>query len=57
MNVQEVRLRNFAPESRRLSLSPDRCSFRQRDSAVAQAATTEAEAIDHASPFAIGYRR
>ena len=51
MNVQEVQLRHFAPESSRVPFSPDRSSFRQRAAAAAEAAATEAEAVDREARF------
>ena len=51
MNVQEVQFRNFAPESSRVSFSPDCSSFRQRTAAVAEAAATEAEVVDREARF------
>ena len=44
-------MRHFAPESSRVPFSPDRSSFRQRAAAVAEAAATEAEAVDHEARF------
>ena len=51
MNVQEIQFRNFAPESSRVPFSPDRASYRQRAAAVAEAAATEAEAVDREARF------
>ena len=45
MNVQEVQFRNRVP------FSPDRSSFRQRAASVAEAAATEAEAVDREARF------
>ena len=51
MNVQEVKFRILARESSRVPLSPDRASFQQRVAAVAEAAATEAEAVDREARF------
>src|SRR5215471_20823370 len=49
MNVQQVR-RNFVPESSHALFSRDH-SFPQRAAAVAEAAATEAEAVDREARF------
>ena len=46
MNVQDSKFRDLTPESS-APFSPGRSSFRQRTAAVAAAAATEAEAVDH----------
>ena len=51
MNVQEVQLRNFAGESTRVLFPSDRSSFQQRAAAVAEAAATEADAVDREARF------
>jgi acyl-CoA dehydrogenase len=51
MNVQDAKLRDLAPESRRAPFSADRSSFQPRTAAVAAAAATEAEAVDHEARF------
>jgi acyl-CoA dehydrogenase len=50
MNVHGVQLRNFAVEGR-VPCAPDHSSFRQRAAAVAEAAATEAEAVDREARF------
>jgi acyl-CoA dehydrogenase len=51
MNVQQAPLRNFAPESSRVPFSPDRSTFPRRAAAVAEAAASEAEAVDREARF------
>jgi acyl-CoA dehydrogenase len=50
MNVQDSKFRDFL-ESSRVPFSPDRASFQQRAAAVAEAAATEAEAVDREARF------
>jgi acyl-CoA dehydrogenase len=51
MKVQEVQFRHFVPQNSRLAYSPDQSSFPQRTAAVAEAAATEAEAVDRDARF------
>jgi len=48
MNVHEVQ---FRPQSSRVPFSPEHASFPQRTAAVAEAAATEAEAVDREARF------
>lgn len=51
MNVHEVQFRNVGPQSNRASFSSDHVPFSQRMAAVAEAAATEAEAVDREARF------
>ncbi|MBR1229063.1 MULTISPECIES: acyl-CoA dehydrogenase family protein [unclassified Bradyrhizobium] len=51
MNVQEVQFRSLAREASRVPFSPDRASFQQRVAAVAEAAASEAVAVDREARF------
>jgi acyl-CoA dehydrogenase len=51
MNVQQAPLRNFAPENGPVSFSPDRSTFSQRTAVVAEAAASEAGAVDREARF------
>jgi len=51
MNVQQTPLRDFAPASSPVAFSPGRSTFPQRTSTVAEAAASEAEAVDREARF------
>jgi acyl-CoA dehydrogenase len=51
MNVQQGPFRNFAPQSGTFPLSPERPTFSQRAAVVAEAAASEAEAVDREARF------
>ncbi|MGH6778849.1 MAG: acyl-CoA dehydrogenase family protein [Bradyrhizobium sp.] len=51
MNVHEVQFRNVASQGGRVSFSSDDVPFAQRMAAVAEAAATEAEAVDREARF------
>jgi len=51
MNLQGVQFRNFSTESSQVPSSPDCSSFRERVAAVAEAAATEADAVDREARF------
>jgi acyl-CoA dehydrogenase len=51
MNVQQTPLRNFASENSPIPFSTDRSTFPQRTAVVAEAAASEAEAVDREARF------
>ncbi|WP_024516079.1 acyl-CoA dehydrogenase family protein [Bradyrhizobium sp. Tv2a-2] len=51
MNVQQAPLRNFAPDNGPVSFSHDRSTFPQRTAVVAEAAASEAVAVDREARF------
>src|ERR1700739_3957045 len=51
MNLQQAPLRNFVPQGSPVPFSPDRSTFPQRAAVVAEAAASEAEAVDRDARF------